>query len=120
MFERLVDELRRVTGLRVNVGWSQSTVIPSITLQMRGCEITPLDLTSSKHLMDMSVQIDLCHASPRARDETSDKVIQFFEETRQRLAEELEAYSIYFEAVIDVDDEKCFRKTMLLRLKMVG
>ncbi|MEM4189999.1 MAG: hypothetical protein QW544_05755 [Candidatus Caldarchaeum sp.] len=87
---------------------------------MRGCEITPLDLTSSKRLIDMSVQIDICHTGAKARDETSDRVIQRFEEKRHQLAEELEAYSISFEAVFDVDDKKCFRKTMPLRLRMVG
>lgn len=115
-----MEVLKSATGFHVNVGWNPSTTFPSITLQMRNCEITPLDLTSSKHLIDISVQIDICHTSPKARDEISDKVIQHFEETRQQLSEELDAYSISFEAVFDVDDEKCFRKTMLLRLRMVG
>ncbi|MCS6770362.1 MAG: hypothetical protein NZ570_08015 [Candidatus Caldarchaeum sp.] len=120
VLEKVVEEVSKAAGLKASVGWKPDITHPAITLQMRSCEITPLDITSSKHLLDISIQIDVWHTSPLARDKTADSLIQHFEEERSRLAEELGLCGFGFEAAADMDEEHGFRKMLLLRLKTVG
>jgi len=120
VLEKLVEEVSKALGFRAGVGWSPSAKVPAATIQMRSCEITPLDINVSKHLVDMSLQVDLWDASPLARDRAADSLIQHFENERGRIAEELGLCGLRFEAVADVDDEHAFRKMLLLRLRMVG
>ncbi|MEM1943783.1 MAG: hypothetical protein QXY50_00860 [Candidatus Caldarchaeum sp.] len=120
VLEKIAEEVSRALGFRAGVGWRPPAAAPAATIQMRSCEITPLDIHVSKHLVDMSIQLDLWHASPLARDKAADSLIQHFENERGRLAEELGLCGLRFEAVADVDDEHLFRKMLLLRIRMVG
>lgn len=118
--EKLVQTLRNASGIPVSVGWKPVSNLPAATLQMRNCEITPLDLSHTKHLIDTSFQIDIWHHSAKARDESVDKMITGLEQSRQSFAEDFGVFGFAVEGLADVDDEKAFRKMMLIRLRMVG
>lgn len=118
--EVFAEGLRRASGIPVHVGWRPVSTFPTALLQLRNAEITPLDMAASKHLMDVSLQLDIWHTSPKARDEAVDRIIHYLDGERGRLAEQLGVLGVYFESVVDVGDSKAFRKMLLVRVRLVG
>ncbi|BAJ50476.1 hypothetical protein CSUB_C0617 [Candidatus Caldarchaeum subterraneum] len=115
LVEQLVQTIRGEAGIPVYVGWRPATTLPMATLQIRNCEITPLDLSANIHLITADVQIDFWHSSAKACDETVEKTLAALEQARGSLG----IFFLGVEGLADVGDEKAFRKMLLLRLKTV-
>jgi len=118
--EVFAELLRKASGIPVHVGWRPASSFPTAVLQLRGAEINPLDMAASKHLMDVSLQLDIWHTSPKACDEAVDRIIQHLDGERVRLAEQLGVLGVYFESVVDVGDSRAFRRMLLVRVRAVG
>lgn len=112
---QLAETIRLGAGVPVYVGWRPATTLPMATLQIRNCEITPLDLSANIHLITADVQIDFWHSSAKACDETVEKTLAVLEQSRDSLG----IFFLGVEGLADVGDEKAFRKMLLLRLKTV-
>jgi hypothetical protein len=118
--EVFAELLRKASGIPVHVGWRPASSFPTAVLQLRSAEINPLDMAASKHLVDVSLQLDIWHTSPKACDEAVDRIIQHLEGERVRLAEQLGVLGVYFESVVDVGDSRAFRRMLLVRVRVVG
>jgi hypothetical protein len=77
--EVFAELLRKASGIPVHVGWRPASSFPTAVLQLRSAEINPLDMAASKHLVDVSLQLDIWHTSPKACDEAVDRIIQHLE-----------------------------------------
>ncbi|MCS7137306.1 MAG: hypothetical protein NZ941_02935 [Candidatus Caldarchaeum sp.] len=120
LVEKLLETVKKASGIPVSVGWRPSVTAPSAVIQMRSCEITPLDLSASKHLVDASFQIDVWHVSARRRDEVVERIVSGLAEGRDALSTRFGVFSLAVEGLADVDDETGFRKMLLVRIRMVS
>ncbi|MCS6783794.1 MAG: hypothetical protein RMI43_05375 [Candidatus Caldarchaeum sp.] len=119
LVEQMLETVKNAARIPVLVGWRPSQTPPSAVIQMKNCEITPLDLSASKHLVDASLQVDVWHVSAKSRDEVVEKILTALEEKRTLFSEELGVFSLSVEGVADVGDESGFRKMLLVRVRMV-
>lgn len=120
LVEQVLDTVKRAAKISVTVGWKPSPTVPSAVIMMKSCEITPLDLSASKQLVDASFQIDVWHVSAKARDEAVEKIVTAFDDSRGLFSERFGVFSLAVEGIADVGDESGFRKMLFVRVRMVN
>ncbi len=121
MVASLLDELAQASGLRVKAGWpAKNYIFPLITLSMQSSSIRPVDQSGQKLLYELSFQLDVWQRTPKARDETFDRIVAHLAASRERLARDYGWFGIALAGIADVEEEGVFRKIATLSLRMLG
>jgi len=120
VLEALIDELQKASEIRIKPAWiSPGDRVPLITILMHDSELRPIDM-SQMMIYELRFQIDIWHTSAKDRDEVFDKILNHFEENKQRFHQDYGWFDIRFTGITDLEEEGVFRKIITLRLRMVA
>lgn len=113
----LVEEVGAATGLRVRVGWiSEQDVYPLATILMLDAGVELASLEPKRFIYRLRFQIDIWHGSAEECDRLATLIAS-------RLVEAARArgwMGMRIESMRDIPSERVFRKTLEVRLSLIG
>lgn len=119
ILEKLVEEVRRITGFPVKTSWiSSSDLIPLITMIQVGGSCQPI--SHSKLIEGIyEVQVDIWAKSAKQRDEIFEKILKRLIRIDGVTALSRNILSIHVYRIADMIEENVYRKTFILVIREV-